>query len=101
MIASTASRQPFLCPFSCSLQNSVNRPILLTVYNTKTLNQRDVVLTPSNDWPGEGLLGIKIKLNTYESLHVDLLNVYGQVHKLHVMLTNTPFSNHHSVVLMI
>jgi hypothetical protein len=53
-------------------QNSVNRPVLLTVYNVKTTKTRDVVLTPSNDWPGEGLLGIKIMLNIYETVHVDV-----------------------------
>lgn len=44
------------------MQNSVNRPVELTVYNSKTKKTRTTTLLPSNDWPGEGLLGIKLKL---------------------------------------
>ncbi len=64
--------------YAAYVQNSVNRPILLAVYNTKTEKTRDVVLTPSSSWPGEGLFGIKIKLNTYEAIRVDVN--YGDVY---------------------
>lgn len=85
-----ASRRPFthvqshlnLSPHSLhDSQNSENRPVLLTVYNTSTERIRDVVLTPSADWPGEGLLGIKIKLNTYETSYIDtnFSSVYARV----------------------
>lgn len=69
-------------------QNSENRPVLLTVYNTSTERIRDVVLTPSADWPGEGLLGIKIKLNTYETSYIDtnFSNVYSRVRHSHCTL---------------
>lgn len=72
---------PFTCYSSFFIQNSENRPILLTVFNANSERIRDVVLTPSSDWPGEGLLGIKIKLNTYETLYMDTNyeNVYCKV----------------------
>lgn len=66
---------------SACLQNSVNRPVLLTVYNVKSGKSRDVVLTPSSSWPGDGLLGIKIKLGIYEAVHIDVNfnDVYSRV----------------------
>jgi len=47
-------------------QNSVNRPVTLVVFNSKTQAMREVKLTPSTKWPGEGLLGITMKLNKYK-----------------------------------
>lgn len=47
----------FLC-----VQNSLNKPVELTVFNSKTQKTRTAFLLPSNDWPGDGLLGIKLKL---------------------------------------
>ena len=62
--------------------------MLLTVYNTATTKQRDVVLTPSSSWPGEGLLGIKIKLNTYDAPRLDLnvSDVYNQVSRFIIIV---------------
>eukprot|EP01032_Pedospumella_encystans_P014552 gene14552-16706_t len=48
------------------VQNSINRPVTLQVFNTKTQKVREVKLTPSSNWPGEGLLGITMKLNRYK-----------------------------------
>lgn len=47
-------------------QTSVNRPVRLDVYSAKTKSFREVKLTPNTRWPGEGLLGIKMKLTTYD-----------------------------------
>mmetsp|Transcript_11070 Transcript_11070/g.18092 ORF Transcript_11070/g.18092 Transcript_11070/m.18092 type:complete len:218 (-) Transcript_11070:844-1497(-) len=49
-----------------TVKNSENRPVMLSVYSTRTKSHRELVMTPSSNWPGEGLIGIKIKLNTYE-----------------------------------
>jgi len=40
------------------IKKSEKRPVLLTVFNTKTQSMREVTLTPTHDWPGEGLLGM-------------------------------------------
>eukprot|EP00428_Durinskia_dybowskii_P074686 CAMPEP_0170389258 /NCGR_PEP_ID=MMETSP0117_2-20130122/18523_1 /TAXON_ID=400756 /ORGANISM="Durinskia baltica, Strain CSIRO CS-38" /LENGTH=138 /DNA_ID=CAMNT_0010645237 /DNA_START=221 /DNA_END=637 /DNA_ORIENTATION=- len=64
-----------------TVKKSVNRPVMLTVYNTESKSSRDVVLTPSTKWPGEGLLGIKLKLNTYEvspRMDIDSNSVYNK-----------------------
>mmetsp|Transcript_63582 Transcript_63582/g.112301 ORF Transcript_63582/g.112301 Transcript_63582/m.112301 type:complete len:189 (-) Transcript_63582:360-926(-) len=61
-----------------TVKNSVDRPIHLTVYNTSSDRIRDVVLTPSSEWPGDGLLGIKIKLNTYDTAYDYSSNVYSK-----------------------
>ena len=49
------------------------------MYNTSSDRIRDVVLTPSSEWPGDGLLGIKIKLNTYDGAYDYSSNVYSKV----------------------
>jgi hypothetical protein len=36
------------------------------VFNSHTKVNRDVTLVPTSNWPGEGLLGIKLKLMVYE-----------------------------------
>lgn len=74
-VAARASLCCFFSSVSChiityfhdlSVQTMINKPVLLAVYSTKTLAMRDVVLIPSENWPGEGILGIKIKLGPYE-----------------------------------
>lgn len=39
----------------------------LTVYNWKSNTTRQVALTPSRNWPGEGMLGITIRFDTYHN----------------------------------
>ena len=39
----------------------------LTVYNWKSNTTRQVALTPSRKWPGEGMLGITIRFDTYHN----------------------------------
>lgn len=49
------------------MQASLNRPITLEVYNSTTNDVREVKLTPSANWPGEGLIGLKMKMTTYSA----------------------------------
>jgi hypothetical protein len=49
------------------LKSSVNQAMELHVYNSTTKETRVVQLTPTTNWPGEGLLGIKIKWSLYDS----------------------------------
>mmetsp|Transcript_1779 Transcript_1779/g.2795 ORF Transcript_1779/g.2795 Transcript_1779/m.2795 type:complete len:263 (+) Transcript_1779:119-907(+) len=39
----------------------------LTVYNWKSQSTREVSLTPSRNWAGEGMLGITIRFDTYHN----------------------------------
>lgn len=46
--------------------------MLLKVYNSAAGQVRDVYLTPSRNWPGSNLLGIKIRLEPFGDLkHMD------------------------------
>mmetsp|Transcript_67803 Transcript_67803/g.133375 ORF Transcript_67803/g.133375 Transcript_67803/m.133375 type:complete len:164 (+) Transcript_67803:69-560(+) len=56
------------------IHHSVNRPIVLTVYSTKTTHFREVKLTPSLQWPGSGLVGIQLKLVASEDTPEELLS---------------------------
>jgi hypothetical protein len=59
--------------FLLSFQEHENKPLILTVFNAQTKVIREVTLVPTSDWPGEGLLGIKLKLTVYEK-PIDELN---------------------------
>lgn len=53
-------------------QSFENRPMMLTVYCKEEATVRDVSLTPHRNWDGDGLLGIKICLKSYEDLSGNL-----------------------------
>ena len=42
-----------------------DKPMQLTIYNTKCSLSRVLQITPSRHWPGEGLLGITIRFDTF------------------------------------
>jgi len=46
--------------FEREVAGSVDKPMLLEVYNVKTRRQRLVQLTPSRSWGGDGLLGLQV-----------------------------------------
>lgn len=43
------------------IQKTVNQPVRLGVFSTKTCDFREVNLVPRNDWGGDGLLGCSIR----------------------------------------
>lgn len=43
-----------------------NREVHLKVFNENTSKIRDVTIVPSKNWPGEGLLGVVLKLEKYD-----------------------------------
>jgi C-terminal processing protease CtpA/Prc len=52
-----------------------DRELQLKVYNCKNNSLRDVVLTPSKKWPGEGMLGVTIRFDTYFEADENLCHV--------------------------
>ncbi|CAI4225250.1 unnamed protein product [Auanema sp. JU1783] len=54
------------------LKQHVERPIELTVYNSKTQTVRQTTVTPSQMWGGQGLLGVSIRFCSFDgaSQHV-------------------------------
>ena len=51
------------------------RDLRLRVYNCKNNSLRDVVLTPSKKWPGDGMLGVTIRFDSYHDADEHLCHV--------------------------
>ena len=43
------------------LKTNVEKPVKMLVYSSKTGKVREVELTPSHQWGGQGLLGVSIR----------------------------------------
>ena len=52
-----------------------DKELSLKVYNWKNNTLRDVVLTPTRKWPGEGMLGVTIRFDTYHEAEENLCHV--------------------------
>lgn len=55
--------------------NNEDRPMLLSVYNVKSTVTRELSLTPSNDWPGKGLLGVTIRFDSYDGAEDEVIHI--------------------------
>jgi hypothetical protein len=55
--------------------NQRQTPLSLVLHNIKTGSERTVVLQPSTDWGGVGLLGAKIRLDSYRGADECVLRV--------------------------
>ena len=47
------------------LKASEDKPLPLAVYNCKNHSMREIVLVPSRKWPGEGMLGVTIRFDSF------------------------------------
>lgn len=52
-----------------------DKPLPIVVYNTKAGYAREVIITPSTNWSGEGMLGITIRFDTYFNADENLCRV--------------------------
>jgi len=57
------------------LKANVEKPISVVVYSSKTLQTRELNLTPSSLWGGQGLLGVSIKFGTFEGANEHVWHV--------------------------
>ncbi|GIY19099.1 golgi reassembly-stacking protein 2 [Caerostris darwini] len=57
------------------LKANIERPLHMTVYSTKTQNVRDIDITPSNTWGGQGLLGVSIRFCSFEGVNENVWHV--------------------------
>ncbi|XP_023300415.2 Golgi reassembly-stacking protein 2 [Lucilia cuprina] len=48
------------------LKQNVDKPVKLVVYSSKTQTVRELTLTPSSGWGGQGLLGVSIRFCSFE-----------------------------------
>ena len=61
--------------FVTVIKESEDKPLPLTVYNCKCHKTREVTLIPSRSWPGEGMLGVKIRFDSYTNAEENLCRV--------------------------
>ncbi|XP_071039049.1 Golgi reassembly-stacking protein 2 [Parasteatoda tepidariorum] len=57
------------------LKVNIERPLQMTVYSTKSQTVRDVEITPSNTWGGQGLLGVSIRFCSFEGVNENVWHV--------------------------
>ncbi|CAJ0920539.1 unnamed protein product [Ranitomeya imitator] len=53
----------------------MEKPVKLEVYNTKTLKVREVEVTPSNMWGGQGLLGASVRFCSFQGANEHVWHV--------------------------
>eukprot|EP01135_Chromosphaera_perkinsii_P002932 Nk52_evm43s230 gene=Nk52_evmTU43s230 len=57
------------------LNSHIDKPLSLSVYNSKSLSVRDVTLVPTNMWGGVGLLGVSIRFCSFEGANENVWHV--------------------------
>ncbi|KAL3855743.1 hypothetical protein ACJMK2_014954 [Sinanodonta woodiana] len=57
------------------LKGSIEKPIKMTVYSSKTQSVREVSITPSHTWGGQGLLGVSIRFCSFEGANENVWHV--------------------------
>ncbi|CAG5106353.1 Oidioi.mRNA.OKI2018_I69.chr1.g2805.t1.cds [Oikopleura dioica] len=57
------------------LKQNVEKPIQLLVSSSKTLTVRELTLTPSGIWGGQGLLGVSIRFCSFEGANENVWHV--------------------------
>ncbi|XP_018408991.1 PREDICTED: Golgi reassembly-stacking protein 1 [Nanorana parkeri] len=57
------------------LKANVEKPVKLEVYNTKTMKVRELEITPSNMWGGQGLLGASVRFCSFQGANEHVWHV--------------------------
>ncbi|XP_026229591.1 Golgi reassembly-stacking protein 2-like [Anabas testudineus] len=57
------------------LKASVEKPVKMLIYSSKTLELRESTVTPSNLWGGQGLLGVSIRFCSFEGANENVWHV--------------------------
>ncbi|XP_077997287.1 Golgi reassembly-stacking protein 2-like [Glandiceps talaboti] len=57
------------------LKSNIEKPVRMMVYSSKSLSTREVVLTPTNSWGGQGLLGVSIRFCSFEGANENVWHV--------------------------
>lgn len=57
------------------LRQNVDKPVRVTVYSSKTQTVRELSLTPSNNWGGQGLLGVSIRFCSFEGANESVWHI--------------------------
>lgn len=67
--------------FKDLLKANMEKPVKLEVYNTKTMKVRELEVTPSNMWGGQGLLGASVRFCSFQG---------ANEHVWHVLVSEVP-----------
>ncbi|XP_036325981.1 Golgi reassembly-stacking protein 2 [Rhagoletis pomonella] len=57
------------------LRQNVDKPVRITVYSSKTQTVRELMLTPSKTWGGQGLLGVSIRFCSFEGANENVWHI--------------------------
>uniref|UniRef100_A0A8C4N7D8 Golgi reassembly stacking protein 2 n=1 Tax=Eptatretus burgeri TaxID=7764 RepID=A0A8C4N7D8_EPTBU len=57
------------------LKANVEKSVMLLVYSSKTLRVREVTITPSNTWGGQGLLGVSIRFCSFQGANENVWHI--------------------------
>ncbi|XP_052813292.1 Golgi reassembly-stacking protein 2-like [Mya arenaria] len=57
------------------LKSNIGKPVQMTVYSSKTQAVREVVISPSTSWGGQGLLGVSIRFCSFEGANENVWHV--------------------------
>ncbi len=57
------------------IRASDEKPLTLTIYNTKNHTLREVVIVPTRNWPGEGMLGATIRFDSFQDCDDQVIRV--------------------------
>ncbi|KAG7252319.1 hypothetical protein CRUP_030728, partial [Coryphaenoides rupestris] len=57
------------------LKASVERPVPMEVYSTKTMTLRQLQVVPSSAWGGQGLLGASVRFCSYQGANENVWHV--------------------------
>lgn len=76
------------------LKANVEKAVKLEVYNSKTQRMRELEVTPSNMWGGQGLLGASVRFCNFEGVtenvwHVLVMLVHPQYYSQYLFTYNT------------
>jgi len=61
--------------FIDKIKASEDKPLPCTVYNIKSRTERAVMITPTRNWGGQGMLGVTIRFDTYHKADEHLVRV--------------------------
>lgn len=83
------------------LKANVEKAVKLEVYNSKTQRMRELEVTPSNMWGGQGLLGASVRFCNFEGANENVWHVLVMlVHPQYLLAANT-YLPHNNTIIMV
>ncbi|KAI3413872.1 hypothetical protein GPALN_011347 [Globodera pallida] len=58
-----------------NLKQNIDKPLELTVYNSKTQTVRETQIVPSQNWGGQGVLGVSIRFCSFEGANQNVWHI--------------------------